>query len=394
MSNSLIIDDNGLCHSERDSTWEPEIRREILQGIVDVERRAVLANLICWLVVALAAATLPNAALYIAPLAFRLLAMVGTRATFSRVRRRLSAGLDYQRHLIPLMAALFLGGVSWGATILPVVIEPFLNPGRLLVGGATIAGVSIIVSLLLPVPRLAFAYTAGFFCSFGLGLLWAPSEFALKAALGNVGLFAIFLSYGYATIARHRKAAELLVENRRLSEELATALAHSDFLAYRDSLTGLQNRRAFFKNDREDGGEQQKFVLTIDLDHFKAVNDTFGHPMGDRVLIGVADAIRSVIEKLGTEGHCAARLGGEEFAMILNVSEIEMAELIAQIVRLEIAQVPRRLEEDDLVTTASIGLSVWKPGEALDDVLGRADGALYRAKSRGRDCVVHARIAA
>lgn len=392
--NEIRFDEKGLCHAEPETLPEAEIRREILQGIVDVERGAALANLVCWSVVALAAATLPNAMLYIAPLGLRLLAMVGTRSAFSKLRDRMAHSQSLRLELQRLMVALFVGGAAWGATLIPVVIEPFLDPGRLLVGGATIAGITIIVSLLLPAPRLAASFIGGFFASFGAGLFWAPEDFAIKGAMGIVALFVIFLSYGLATIPRHRKAAETVVENRFLSEELSSALAHAEFLAFRDALTGLPNRRAFFQSNNSSCESKSRYVLTIDLDHFKQVNDTFGHPVGDQVLIGVAKALKNVLQRLPSGSHIAARLGGEEFAAILDVSDAHIAEMAAQMVRHEIALIPNELEVQGLRTTTSIGLCPWHPSQSLDCVLSHADSALYRAKERGRNRVEMAQLAA
>ena len=387
-------DESGLHHAERDPSWAPEVRREILQGIVDVERRSGLANIVCWVVVAMAAASLPNATLFIAPLVLRLIAMVGTRAAFSNVRQRLANAQSLGRALDWLALSLLVGGIAWGSIMIPVVVDPFLNPGRLLVGGATIVGITIVVSLLLPAPRLAGSFIVGFFLSFGAGLAWAPSDFAVKGAAGIVALFVIFIAYGLATIPRTQKAAETLVENRFLSEELSTALANAEFLAFQDPLTGLANRRAFFELHGRSQSDRLRHVLTIDLDHFKRINDTYGHPVGDEVLVGVSEALNAAIANVGSDGCIAARLGGEEFAAILTVSETDVAELIAEMVRHEIALVAARLGVEGLRTTASIGIAPWHPSESLDDVLGRADSALYRAKERGRNRVELSDIAA
>lgn len=379
--------ESGLHHAERDSSWAPEVRREILQGIVDVERRSTLANIVCWFVVAMAAASLPNAKFFIAPLLLRLVGMVCTRAAFSNLRKRLANAQGLGRALDWLALALLVGGIAWGSIMIPVVVDPFLNPGRLLVGGATITGITIVVSLLLPAPRLAGSFIFGFFLSFGAGLVWAPSEFALKGAAGIVALFIIFISYGLATVPRHRKAAETLVENRILSEELSSALANAEFLAFRDPLTGLANRRAFFSLDDGSSSDGVRHVLTIDLDHFKSINDTFGHAVGDEVLVGASQALSAAIAHYGSNGHIAARIGGEEFAAILNVADPDVAVLVAEMVRHEIALVATRLEVEGLSATASIGLSSWAPSERLDAALSRADSALYRAKELGRDRV-------
>ncbi len=126
-------------------------------------------------------------------------------------------------------------------------------------------------------------------------------------------------------------------------------------------------------------------MLAIDLDHFKRINDTFGHPVGDRVLIGVAQAMGLALRELESGDHCMARIGGEEFAIILDVADQKVAQMIAEMIRHEIALVSTQIAVEGLVTTASTGVSPWLPGERLDTVLSHADHALYRAKARGRD---------
>ncbi|MCT2559091.1 GGDEF domain-containing protein [Tsuneonella sp. YG55] len=394
MRGKVIIEDSGLVRPAPDPRWAAEIRREMIQGIVDVEQRAVIANLACLLLVTFAAVSMPNAWSYALPIAMRVGAMGATRTTFARLRRALAAGGDYKRETRHVVAALAIGGASWAAVLVPVVAEPFLNPGRMLIGGGVLVGVSIIVSLLAPVPRFAGAFCAGFALVFAAGIASALADFAVRASLGMVGLFAIFLSYGFATTSRHRAAAEMLVENRAMSEELAEALAQAEFLAYRDPLTGLLNRRSFFQCAAEHGNDRVRHVITIDLDHFKAINDRFGHETGDRVLVGVAAALRGVIEELDGDGHCAVRLGGEEFAMVVSIAEPRPTVIVAEMVRHAIALVAGELGVRDLVTTASIGICAWQPGQPLDEVLARADRALYRAKSEGRNRVIRARASA
>lgn len=131
-------------------------------------------------------------------------------------------------------------------------------------------------------------------------------------------------------------------------------------------------------------------MLTIDLDHFKVINDRFGHAMGDSVLVSVSNAIRAVLHTAERGDHCVARLGGEEFAVVLDVAEGALAASMAEMVRHSIALVARDIGHPGLVTTAAIGLSKWGPGQSLDEVLSQADDALYRAKARGRNRVTAA----
>lgn len=395
----MKIDEDGLARVPPDPSWEPEIQRELLKGIVDIESRATLANLLCWAIVAATAFTMPNAEMYTIPLALRVAAMVTTRSTFSMLRRRLADRSHELPSLTLLLAALFFGGIAWGATLIPVVTDPFLHPGRLLIGGATIAGMSIIVSLLLPAPRLALAYMAGFASSFGAALQWAPTDFAMDAGMGIVGLFAIFMAYGYATVGRSRKTAETLVENRRLSEDLSTALANAEFLAYRDPLTGLANRRAFFQDEdfqNEEAAPQDttRYILLIDLDHFKSINDTNGHDVGDKVLVGVAEVSKAALAATGQGDACIARLGGEEFGVILDRADRNLAYLTAEMLRHAISLVPKRIGLENVVVTASIGVCECVAGETLGEAMCRADSAMYRAKDRGRNRVERGAAAA
>lgn len=196
--------------------------------------------------------------------------------------------------------------------------------------------------------------------------------------------------YGIAMSRRERHAAEMLVDNRRLSEELASSLAHAEFLALHDPLTGLFNRRAFFQRAGMQFEGRDRHVLTIDLDHFKAINDRHGHAVGDRVLIGVAQALRAVLGDLSGGDHYPARIGGEEFAVVVDTASAELAETVAEMARHAIGLIGRSGDVAHLTTSASIGLCRWSPDQPIDDVLTRADAALYQAKARGRDRVMAA----
>ena len=128
-------------------------------------------------------------------------------------------------------------------------------------------------------------------------------------------------------------------------------------------------------------------MLAIDLDHFKRINDIYGHDIGDRVLVRVAEAIRSVIKDLPGE-HRAVRMGGEEFAIELDVAETTAAEIVADAIRKRIALATLLQEPRGLSATASIGVSRRGRDEAFDSAYRRADQALLEAKRGGRDRVV------
>ena len=131
-------------------------------------------------------------------------------------------------------------------------------------------------------------------------------------------------------------------------------------------------------------------MLTIDLDHFKAINDSHGHAAGDTVLIGVAQALRAVLDDLSSGDHFPARIGGEEFAVVVDTGSSDLAGVVAEMARHAIGLVGRNTGVQRLVTSASIGVCRWPPGQPIDDVLTRADAAPYQAKARGRDRVMSA----
>ncbi|MDX8513195.1 PAS domain S-box protein [Mesorhizobium captivum] len=169
---------------------------------------------------------------------------------------------------------------------------------------------------------------------------------------------------------------------RALQRQLAYAAAH-------DALTGLANRSSFMRTMeklvdecRLNGGEHQ--FMFVDLDHFKAVNDTGGHAAGDALLKRVADAIRNV---LGPE-DIVARLGGDEFAVILKGSAAAPAVIAARSVIDAIRNLKFSWDGRPHSIGASIGLAAIRAGcGEVDEIIARADAACYDAKAAGRGCV-------
>ncbi len=164
----------------------------------------------------------------------------------------------------------------------------------------------------------------------------------------------------------HRKANE---------ERLARA-------ALTDPLTGLMNRRGFEEElgTRLASGAGGCLAL-FDLDHFKRVNDSWGHATGDEVLRRFATLARSSVR----DQDLVSRLGGEEFALILPETTIEQARLVCDRLRLAVADARMRIEGDVIAVTVSGGVAPYREGQTVDEVLRMADVALYRAKHAGRD---------
>ena len=177
---------------------------------------------------------------------------------------------------------------------------------------------------------------------------------------------------------------EELYARLRAGERLLTTQRELVRLATTDPLTGLLNRRACFDAAKElcaraEAGSPLCAVM-LDIDHFKRINDEYGHDIGDRVLCGVA-------HEAATDAKVAARLGGEEFALLIE-AELANAIRIAESLRVKVAALQFKTNQGTVTPTVSLGVSSWKGGDSIDTLLKRADMGLYEAKTGGRNRVV------
>jgi diguanylate cyclase (GGDEF)-like protein len=172
--------------------------------------------------------------------------------------------------------------------------------------------------------------------------------------------------------------------------EVATQYAdHLEGLATTDALTRLYNRRHFETAARAELARFQRYfrplaILILDVDHFKSVNDRFGHAVGDTVLTAIADACRSIKRA----SDVAARIGGEEFAILLPETNEQAAWSFAERLRHEISECAPIVQGEKLALTASVGLAVAsRHTTRVTALLQAADEALYQAKRTGRNRV-------
>jgi diguanylate cyclase (GGDEF)-like protein len=199
-------------------------------------------------------------------------------------------------------------------------------------------------------------------------------------------------------IARLRTAQRILT----LEHSLRTLIDERSREATTDPLTGASNRRYFtrhvsreFKRVHRYGGELS--VLMLDIDHFKTVNDRFGHAVGDEVLQEFAKRIGSCLPR---EVDWYARLGGEEFAVVLPHTNLAGAEIVAEKIRDRISATPMRTSSGPIGVTVSIGVASLaallgvKRSASLDDLLEVADQGLYASKLAGRNRVTAANVSA
>ncbi|WP_350334626.1 PleD family two-component system response regulator [Coralliovum pocilloporae] len=182
------------------------------------------------------------------------------------------------------------------------------------------------------------------------------------------------------------------VRRKRFTDELRHNVEATMAMAVTDSLTSLHNRRyleshlsTLFKEAERRG--KNLSIMVLDIDHFKSVNDTYGHDAGDVVLREFSQRIRSIVRSI----DLPCRLGGEEFVVVMPDTDLDMATGIAERVREEIAMREFTLRELDkqLPVTTSIGVATLQPGDKTpEDLLKRADVAVYDAKRAGRNRVI------
>ncbi|MBI5904603.1 MAG: GGDEF domain-containing protein [Deltaproteobacteria bacterium] len=214
----------------------------------------------------------------------------------------------------------------------------------------------------------------------------------LVLPVAGVGGFRGAVVCAHESAGRFGKAHAEVV--RDVTEVMQMGLSHVEHLetltrrATTDGLTGLPNRKSFLDRlsselERLDGRHPCAVVM-LDLDHFKRINDTYGHPFGDEVLKRVSGVIAKAVRK----GDAAGRYGGEEFVLYLHMTDPERAQEAAERFRRMIRQTKFLHEGREVAVTASLGVSCAPiHGKGAGELLKRADEALYLSKERGRDRV-------
>lgn len=311
----------------------------------------------------------------------------------NRLRRKLDANQP-DDFLFPVFVFLKgLTGAIWGLMMLPIVADLGNGLGPVFVCLTLI--VIITISALLPaaVRIISIAAVTGFFVTL------FPQNLYFYHILGPLPLFGTLILpptlFWMASMQSKQARAALIneLENERLALYLEDALQHSDYLARHDSLTGLLNRRAFqwkLMEIRQKQPEAAISLILVDLDHFKAINDNFGHETGDAVLISTAEIINSVTRPDDLSARCdeaTARWGGEEFIIALVGCPIDAAAAVSECLRVRIAAQAEPQWPEGLSVTGSFGVAIWNHQQDLAVGIAQADKAMYRAKVAGRNRV-------
>ncbi|MBO6537804.1 MAG: diguanylate cyclase [Rhizobiaceae bacterium] len=316
---------------------------------------------------------------------------IGTAATMW-IPITLSPGLLFDmRHGFIVLSALFGGWPALAVTTVVGLIMRAWQGGA----GATAGMIGIVIS-----------------AGVGLGALYilrgrsiSLGKLALMGCLASISLVSIFvLPWSTVVFIAENILGPTILANfvcvfltghildvQRARHESHTRLAVE---ATVDPLTGLANRRSFDKKgprlvDRAAAAGQSYAMMIIDIDHFKSVNDRYGHDVGDLALQHVAKIVSSNVR----HGDIAARYGGEEIVLLLFDYDRNETLRIAERIRNAIARDPVMIDGTDIELTVSVGIHVPSVKEPFLRAFQRADGALYQAKRNGRDRVEFAEAA-
>lgn len=204
----------------------------------------------------------------------------------------------------------------------------------------------------------------------------------------NYDLGLITLSRNYAFDKKEIETIEILLSYSILP--LRNNLEHQSVLksSLIDSLTDTGNRRALDDRLQVETEQSKRFdqpfsVIALDIDRFKSINDSYGHDAGDHVLRKLCDSLKKSLR----EYDQVFRTGGEEFIIVLNQADPGIATAIAERIRKKIAETHFIVGDQTLQVTVSIGVACYSRGESTDQLMKRADEALYRAKKEGRNCI-------
>lgn len=361
------------------------------------------------------------------------------RAFATRVKRQLMGVMSYLMFLVPLVYSVEHGWLRFGYAGLGVFLavalvinvaffiairtrltQRFADPNVMVMQVAVAALLALVMGYFVDGPMvivLMLFFTAFFFGVFS----FSRREYLALTAAAALG-YAVMLLIKYNAAQRTGEAfrlellhfvilimvllwmsllgsyvAALRTSLTQKKDALAAALSRLKELASHDELTGLFNRRYLMEtlDQQQERAERYKepFALCIlDLDHFKLINDTHGHGVGDEALRGFAERIRSHLRRMDVIGRgevdtTFGRYGGEEFLLLLPYAEAASAYACIERLRGAVNANPFQTSIGALAITFSAGVAHYRSGESTADMLNRADEALYRAKTAGRDRV-------
>ena len=273
----------------------------------------------------------------------------------------------------------------FGWSVAAALVVLYLRVTSAVVSEVTIAVLALGCYTLIP-NRLLFRVIPAF--------LMTATDAGLisRQADGSSGSAAVLVAYGFIHLVGIWSSSTLHGFRRRQFEALVgeqAAVAEMRRLVHTDSLTGLTSRRQFIELAEQELGRFRRYntrfaILIIDLDHFKPINDTYGHGAGDEVLRRFAE----LLKRQSRRNDLVGRLGGEEFCIVLPETSLAAAQDVAERIVAECRRLEVVVDGHLLGITVSVGVTEVEPDDRdFSNVLRRADAALYAAKDNGRDRV-------
>lgn len=361
------------------------------------------------------------------------------RALATQLKRQLMGFTSYLMFLPPLIYAVHQGWMGFGYAGLAVfvAIAVVINLGFFVAirsrfsrrfADPSLALAQIVIAGLLALVMGYYVHKANvivlmlFFTSFFFGVFSFRTRQYLALTVVAATGYAVMLIFKYDASGRESEAFRLELLNFMLlvmvllwmsllgsyiaglrsslaikKDALAVALSKLQELAGRDELTGLHNRRHLMETLEQQQERAKRhgepFALCIlDLDHFKRINDTHGHGVGDEALRGFSERIRGHLRRMDVMGRAEfdsefGRYGGEEFLLLLPYAGDSSTRTCMERLRSAIQAKPILTTAGPLTITFSAGVAHYRSDESLADLINRADEALYRAKTAGRDRV-------
>lgn len=276
-----------------------------------------------------------------------------------------------------------ISGVTWGAVTWVAWAGggfiPYLATVTILVG---VAGVSIVT--MSSYATAVIAFFSGIYLVPVLHEILYPTDASAYIAVGLLVVLVVHIWYAYGLGKIVTREVENYARNLALVDRLHELVTH-------DPLTGAYSRRHIFEQLERSVAARQRHgaaatVIMFDLDHFKAINDRFGHPVGDRALREVVRAVNGQLR----DGDLLGRVGGEEFLVLLPVTDVEAAERLAERLRQVLEATCIEEGTHQIFLPASFGIAELQSAESYSAWFRRVDAALYEAKAQGRNSVMAA----
>ncbi len=375
------------------SVPDKKVERELLRRAIGDPIKGRLPVLIPVAIICFAASGLSQRITFWMLAACFLLATFLAAATAGRVKGAIERKSPIKKAMVLWLSMEFVATAFWGTLLAPMSESGITGAER-----ATITAV-ILVTLATACLFASNAKVMSKTAIAGFAATALPISVYHYAEYGLLMIAGAALMFGCLIHLISRKQQEAVqnlrteLENGRLTKQLRKALGTAQYLSSHDSLTGLLNRRDFettAKKLRQSHSHSSMAIILLDLDHFKKINDRFGHATGDEVLKAAAGIIKTPVRALHMSAgaqEAVARWGGEEFVIALARTSLEEAKIVAERICLALAQYENSNWPPTLKLTCSIGVATWGDGEELNNAIDQADLAMFKAKSLGRNNV-------